>query len=364
MKTAHRNQPRLERLPIARWLILGSLLGLWSMSAFGSRLKDLATLKGQRGNQLTGYGLVVGLSGTGDKAGDLTANSLSQVLKGFGLDQKPERLETKNTAAVLVSTSLPPFARAGTPLDITISSVGSATSLEGGVLLMTSLRGSDGKVYAMAQGKVMITKREGGSGSGRSAVSLLTAEVPKGATLEKEVGADWSSLKDLRYQLYAPDFTTAARIAHRVNEELGGKYASAIDAGTVDVILPYGFDGTAVDLIAQLESLDIEADSRAKVVINPRSGTLILGSHVQVLPVAIAHGNLRVEVKEPGAAAAAPAGAGGGKKGKSLLVYKGGANISDVVAGLNELGAGADDLVYVLQSLRASGALLADLEIQ
>jgi flagellar P-ring protein precursor FlgI len=345
-----------------RWLVLAALLGLWSLSAFAARLKDLAALKGQRINQLTGYGVVVGLAGTGDKGGELTANSLGQVLKGFGLDQKPEKIDTRNAAGVLVSAVLPPFARSGTAIDITLSAIGTATSLEGGVLLMTALRGADGKVYAMAQGKVMIVKREGGQGAAKAVpVSLVTAEVPGGATLEREVAADWNSLKELRYQLFNPDFTTAARIARRINEELAGKYATAADAGTVDVILPYGFEGSTVDLIAQVESIDVEADTRARVVINPRTGTVVLGERVRVLPVAIAHGNLRLEVKDP----AAPAAAGPtAPKGHSVMMLGGGANISDVVAGLNDLGASPDDLLSVLQSLKASGALLADLEVQ
>lgn len=334
-------------------------------SAWSARIKDLATLRGTRDNQLLGYGLVIGLSGTGDKASELTENSLNLALKGMGVDLKSAKIETKNVAAVVVSATLPPFSKVGGRVDVTVSSVGSATSLDGGTLLATALRAPDGNVYAMAQGKIVTSKRSEGS-TKVGGQTLVTAQVPNGALLEKEVTYDLSSTKELRYQLLHPDFTTAARMARRINEELGGKYATASDAASIEIIPPYTYEGTMVELVAQLESVDVEADRKAKVVINQRTGTVVLGEHVQIAPVAIAHNNLKIEIREPAAVAndgntseAAPAG-----KAKQVMVVKPAPNVADVAASLNEMGASADDLVTLLNSLKAAGALLAEVEVQ
>lgn len=345
------------------------LLLISSEPAFGARIKDLASLKGMRANQLTGYGIVVGLAGTGDSGFDLTASSLGQAMKSLGIDNHNKKFDSKNAAAVFVSAQLPPFARVGAQLDITISSVGTATSLEGGTLMMTALRGPDGNVYAMAQGKVQIESRTGKS-SGGGAKHLLTGVMPNGALIEKEVVYNWADLKELRYQLHTPDFTTSARIAHRINEELSGRFAIPQDAGAVQVVIPYGFDATPVDLIAQIESIEVEADRSAKVVVNPRTGTVVLGEYVRILPVAIAHNNLSVEVKNTrkpaaeGGATPEAAGAATEKNKNRVMMVNGSASIADLVAGLNEMGATADDLMAVLKSLKASGALVAELEVQ
>jgi flagellar P-ring protein precursor FlgI len=351
--------------------IVGAAL-ICGSTAHAARIKDLASLKGVRTNQLTGYGIVVGLAGTGDSGFDMTATSLGQALKTLGIDHHNDKLESKNAAAVFVSATLPPFARNGAPLDITVSSVGAASSLEGGTLMVTSLRGPDGQVYAMAQGKISIESRTGKNGSGGGSKNLVTASVPGGAVIEKEINYNWSELKELRYQLHNPDFTTAARIAVRINQELSGRFAIPQDGGTVQVVVPYGFELTPVDLIAQIESIEVEADRAAKVVVNPRTGTVVLGDFVRIMPVAIAHGNLSVEVKDtrkpasdPGAGGdGAPAPAAQGEKNKNkVMMVNGAASISDLVAGLNDMGASADDLIAVLRSLKASGALLAELEV-
>lgn len=332
-----------------------------AVTAEGARLKDLTSLKGTRENQLLGYGLVVGLAGTGDKSSELTASSLGLALKGLGVDHKLQKIETKNVAAVVVSAVLPPFAKAGSKLDVTVSSVGSATSLDGGALVATSLRAPDGKVYAMAQGKILTTKRTDNARVGGQ--SVVTAAVPDGAILEREVAFDLQSQKELHYHLNQPDFTTAARIARRINEELGGKYAMAVDAATVDVILPYQFDGTAVDLVAQIESIEVEADRKAKVVVNQRTGTIVFGDNVRLAPVAVAHGNLKIEVRE--VAKIAPGyEEGDTTKTQSVLSLQPGPSIAEVAASLNEIGASAEDLVALIRALKASGALLAEVEVQ
>lgn len=333
---------------------------LISSLSFAARIKDIAQLKGLRPNQLVGYGLVIGLNGTGDKANELTENSLNGMLKGIGIDTKTARLDTKNTAIVIATTTLPPMFKIGTPLDVTISSIGTAASLEGGNLMMTSLKGADGKIYAMAQGKVVsLKKNDKGS---------LTALVPNGAILEKEVPYEIGKDRMLRYYLSAPDFTTSVRIATRINDELGGKFAIPVDASIVDVIFPYTFEGNPSELIAQIEAIEVETDRRAKIVINPRTGTVILGEQVRITPVAMAHSNLKIEVKEEprgvaGAPGAAPAPTAEGGKSKRVMLMNQGSNISEIVQHLNEMGASPDDLVALLQSLKSAGAIMADLEM-
>lgn len=347
-------------------IFLAVLILCVAVVAEAARLKDIASLRGARDNQLLGYGIVIGLAGTGDKSSELTENSLNFALKGMGVDMKTtQKPETKNIAAVVVSATLPAFVKIGSRLDVTVSSIGSATSLNGGTLLATALRGPDGVVYAMSQGKIVTQKRGDGS-SKVGGQTVVTASVPLGALLEKELNFDFAAHKELRYQLHQPDFTTAARASQRINEELGGKYATANDAATIDVILPYTFEGSPVDLIARLEGVEIEADRRAKIVLNQRTGTVVLGDNVQIAPVAIAHGNLKLEVKDPkaGKAGEDDGGAAASTKSKSVIPVQPGPSVAEVAASLNEMGATADDLVTLIQALKASGALTAEVELQ
>lgn len=362
------------------------MAGLSSV-VFGARIKDIAMLKGARNNQLFGYGLVVGLPGTGDKANELTENSMGLILKGLGIDVKSQKLDTKNVAVVVVSATLPPFAKVGQQLDVSLASIGSAASLDHGTLMMTPLKGPDGRIYAMAQGKAIVLKKEnksGGAGGGAGA-NLVSATVPNGAMLEKEIGWDVSQEKQLKYVINHPDFTTAVRIAKKINDELGGKYAVANDASTVEVMYPYTLESNPIELIAQIESLEVEADRKAKVIINARTGTVILGDQVRISPVAIAHGNLKLEIKndgseqvrnvssvnnaaggqkQPPAAVSAASEGSDGAAAKKVMLVNAGPSISEVVSALNDTGASADDLISILQALKSSGALLADLEMQ
>jgi flagellar P-ring protein FlgI len=385
---------------------------LCTAGAEAVRIKDIANLKGVRDNQLSGYGIIIGLPGTGDKDLDLTSASLKQVLKQMGISQKLGDMPTKNIASVLVTAKLPAFAKVGNKLDILVSSIGTATSLEGGTLVMTALKGPDGNIYAMSQGKLLTNPKKQGSGN---EVSAITAELPGGAILEKEIPYHWADLKELRYQLMQPDFTTAARMAHRINEELSGKFAIPLDAGTVNVTVPFGFEGTTVELIALIESIDVEADRKAKVVVNSRTSTVVVGDNVRILPIAIAHGNLSVEVKDedkndkirvgqsgaegdaaravaavpalvppldPAAAVAqtgtvagdalplpppgtipAPPASSKDKKRDRVFQLDGSVSVKQLVDGLNAMGASGEDLVQVLRSIQASGALQAELEI-
>lgn len=346
---------------------LFSILILTEM-AMGARLKDIATLKGARVNQLFGYGVVVGLAGTGDKANELTESSLGLVLRGLGVDIKNQKMETKNAAAVIVTATLPPYSKSGTKLDVHVSSVGSASSLESGTLMMSALRGADGKVYAMGSGKILALKKSsvgGQAGGAGSSQNLVTGLIPGGATLEREFPQNLASMKEFRYQLLNPDFTTAVRMARKINEELGGKYATAVDPGTVDVLPPYHYESNPIELLAQIEVLDVEADTRSKVVINAKTGTVVLGDQVRIAPVAIAQGNLKIEITDE----RSPSSEGGAegeaaKKDHKLVVMKKGASIAEIASSLNEMGASSEDLISLLQALKASGALMAEIEMQ
>lgn len=342
-----------------------SLIACFLLSgiAFGARVKDLASVRGARDNPLIGYGMVVGLNGTGDKDLEITSSSLQLTLKGMGVDLRPKTTETKNVAAVIVSANLRPFTKIGTRLDITLSSVGTATSLAGGTLMMTALRGADGQVYAMAQGKITGAAPAGGGAA--AAAAGVSEKIPGGAILEKEVTLDFKDMQEVRYLLNAPDFTTSARMARRINEELGARYATARDPGTVDVVFPIGYQGNLIELLAQIENVSVEADTKARVVIQQKTGTVILGEHVTIAPVAISHNNLRIEIQK-----APPQGREIAANQKpqiaegSLLMAPEATKVSDLVDSLNNLGATPTDLVAILQALKTSGALVAELEIQ
>jgi flagellar P-ring protein FlgI len=314
-----------------------------------ARLKDISTVKGVRENILIGYGIVVGLKGTGDSSTEVTGQSLTRLFGKLGLDiQGNAAIKSKNAAAVIVTAKLPPFSRAGNKIDITVSSIGDSGSLEGGVLLVTPLRAGDQNVYAVAQGPVSI----GSVADGSTKNFPTVGRVVSGATIEKDVDTNFAGKKNFRFSLNSPDFTTSARVATLINGELGGKFATARDSGTIDVVVPYNYDGNSVELLATLENINVNLDSRAKVVLNERTGTVVMGERIMITPVAIAHGDLSIEVN-------------GAKKGKGDRVaeLKTGPNVSDLVKALNTLGVQPKDLTSIFQTLKEMGALQADLEI-
>ncbi len=350
-----------------------------------ARLKDVVSVKGVRENQLLGYGLVVGLKGSGDSKKEYTGISLSQMFRQLGVEVKSDQIESKNVAAVVVTTNLPPFSRAGSKIDVTVNSVGDAKSLAGGTLLMTPLRGGDRAVYVVAQGPLSVGgyAAEGG-GSSSSKNHPTVGMIPNGGIVEKEVGVDFSNRSALRLALHNPDFTTAARVSKTINMELGGLYARARDAATIDVVVPFDFEGGVVELMATLERLTINSDTRARVVINERTGTIVVGESVRVSTVAIAHGNLTLEVKTQEkttettdlAVSENPAvpqqkvvetvketTLSVNEPGDKLINVNTGATLGDLVKGLNALGVTPRDLIGILQSLKAQGALQAELEI-
>jgi flagellar P-ring protein precursor FlgI len=310
----------------------------------------VVTVKGVRENILIGYGIVAGLKGTGDSSSDVTSQSLTRFLGKLGIDmQGNAAVKSKNAAAVIVTAKLPAFARTGNLIDVTVSSIGDATSVEAGVLLVTPLRAGDQNVYAVAQGSVSI----GGIADGSSKTFPTVGRVISGATIEKDVDVNFAGKKNFRLALHNPDFTTAARIAATINGELGGKFASARDSGTVDVVVPFNYDGKSVELLAALENININVDSRAKVVLNERTGTIVMGDRIAISPVAIAHGDLSIEVK----------GAPKGARSERVAEMKGATNVSDLVKALNALGVQPKDLTAIFQTLKQLGALQADLEI-
>lgn len=319
-----------------------------------SRVKDVASVKGVRDNLLIGYGLVIGLKGSGDSGTDITSKSMVRLFEKMGIQTGTTDFKSKNVAAVIVTAKLAPFARAGTRMDVTVSSIGDASSLEGGTLLVTPLRAGDQNVYAVAQGPVSLgglaNGGGGGGGGGGSATFPTTARVPNGALIEKEVEGSFTNKKTFVLSLNNPDFTTAARLARLVNTELGGKYAAARDSGTIDVIVPFNYDGSGVELVATIENLQINPDSKARVVLNERTGTIVIGENVRIDSVAISHGDLSIEV-------------GGAKGPKEKVGIIGGSSIRDIVKALNTLGVTPKDLTAIFQALRASGALQADLEV-
>lgn len=310
-----------------------------------SRLKDLVTIKGVRDNPLIGYGLVIGLNGTGDGGGEITNTSLKKMFQTLGLNPQRE-VTSKNVAAVIVTAKLPPFSRVGQKLDVTISSIGDASSLAGGTLLVTPLKGGDGQIYAVAHGQLSI----GGLEQGKKMAT--TARIPDGGTIERELELSFNDKRAIRMALNNPDFTTAARIERTINQELGGKYATAADATTIDVIIPSNYERKVVELIANIENFKVVADTYAKIVINERTGTLVAGGDIVLKKSAVSHGDLVVEIK---------GSEGSGNKYVQMMEQS--TTINDLVKALNALGTKPEDLISIFQALKQNGSLLAEIEL-
>lgn len=315
--------------------------------AMAARLKDIASIRGVRENQLIGYGLVVGLKGTGDSSAEFTSKSFSRLIEKMGVQVDNKDLQSKNVAAVIITATLPPFAKAGNPLDITVNSIGDAQSLVGGTLLQAPLRAANDEVFAVAQGSLSVL------GDGKE-IHTTAGRIPNGAMIERDIQSDFASRKMYRMTLHNPDFTTAARTVLTVNKELGGVYATAKDAGTIDIITPFAYENKGVELMATIEAIEINPDQKARVVINERTGTIVIGEKVKISKVGLSHGNLTLKV-------------GDGKKSKDgsedkVTVLDTGANVGELVQALNKLGVSPKDLISILQSVKAAGALHGELE--
>jgi flagellar P-ring protein precursor FlgI len=355
------------------------LAGVVADSSGASRLKELVAIEGVRENQLIGYGIVVGLAGTGDRQQTIFSNqSLTNILERMGISVSPTAIRVKNTAAVMVTATLPAFAQPGTHIDTTVSSVGDAANLQGGILILTSLRGADGQVYAVAQGPVVTGGFSAGRGGAAQTVNHPTVgRGPSGATVER-VAPSVEPKSVVRLQLRQSDFTTSARIMEAVNLKFSNAShatAQADNAGLVSVTIPPEYVGRATEFLSELENLTVEADGPARVVINERTGTIVLGKEVRIRPAAILHGNLSVEVQttfavsQPalltqGSTEVVPQTAVVAKEEKArTVVLKQGATIEELVRGLVAIGSTPRDIIAILQALRSAGALDAEMEI-
>ena len=348
-------------------------------AAASSRIKDIADFEGVRENQLVGYGLVVGLNGTGDniKSINFAKESLISMLDQLGINARDGQLKSKNIAAVMVTASLPPFARQGSRIDVMVSAMGDAKSLQGGTLIATPLSGANGEVYAVAQGQIAT-----GSVSAQGNNASVTRGVPtsgriaNGAIIENEIDFALDSLKNIRIALRNPDFTTARRISDAINEMLGQPASKALDPATVDLQIPQEYEDKVVDLMTKVEQLQVQPDQLAKVVIDESSGIIVIGKDVKINRLAIAQGNLTIKISEiPMVSQPLPFSNGttvtqnvtaidvNEEVNSRLSVLDTGVNLQELVDGLNALGVTPRDLISILQAVKASGALQADIEV-
>jgi flagellar P-ring protein precursor FlgI len=347
-------------------------------AAATSRIKDLASIEGIRQNQLLGYGLVVGLNGTGDTLNNtpFTKQSLQAMLERLGVNIRGQQIRTGNVAAVMVTANLPPFATQGTRIDVTASAMGDSKSLQGGTLLVTPLLGADGNVYAVAQGSLAVGGFQAEGEAAKITRGVPTVgRLPNGANIEREIDFSLASLGQLRLSLRNADFTTAKRIAVAINDYIGSPVAEPLDPSTVQLTLPKKFPQNVVAMLTEIEQLQVEPDNAAKIVIDERSGVIVIGRDVRVSTVAVAQGNLTVTISEaPQVSQPAPLSRGRTvvvprtqvgvqEEGKGLALVHEGVSLQQIVDGLNALGIGPRDLIVILQAIKAAGAIQADIEV-
>ncbi len=377
-----RQKPFMRRAPLylrIAALALGAALAASPAFAF-SRVKDLVEVQGIRDNMLVGYGLVVGLNGTGDslKNAPFTQLSIQTMLERMGVNTRFQTMQTKNVAAVMVTANLPAFAAAGSRVDITVSAMGDAKNLTGGTLLVTPLFGADGQIYALGQGPVSV-----GGFSAQGDAASVTRGVPtagriaNGAIVEKETGFKLASLSNLKLSLHNPDLTTATRIAKAVNAYLGGNVAAASDPSNIELAIPANYPGGVMALLTDIEQVKIDPDQSAKVVIDQTSGVIVMGADVRISTVAIAQGNLTIRVTEaPQVSQPQPFSQTGTTevvprtkididdgKGNKIAVMPEGVSLQHLVDGLNALGVVPRDIISILQAIKAAGALQADIQV-
>ena len=357
-------------------------------------VRDVTTIEGVRDNMLVGYGLVVGLHGTGDTQQTIfTVQTLANAMQKMGVLISPSAAVVKNVAAVFITASLPPFARPGARLDVTVASVGDAHSLDGGVLLMSALRGPDGQIYAEAQGSLLMGGYSAGSGTNRKEVNASNVgTIPEGAIIERDTAVDLSGFKTVSLLLHNPDFATATAIADAVNLEFHKTVASALDSRRVDISVAGASEQSVPQLIARVQKLVLKVQTPAKIVINERTGTIVMGGNVKLSPVGVIHGSLSIQVTTDFAVVEAPippdTTPGSERKGRGdqknsvepVLVPETtvnadegpaqtmrldeGANVDELVTGLHAIGATAHDVVAILEAIKAEGGMQAELEVQ
>jgi flagellar P-ring protein precursor FlgI len=366
-------------LSVAKNLLLIFFILLFSSNAFAERIKDIANWAGVRENQLVGYGLVVGLNGTGDKDGTYLYQPIANMLSRMGITVNVKDLKgkVKNVAAVMVTAKLPTNVKPGTKIDVQVSSIGDSKSLQGGTLLMTPLTGPDGEVYALAQGPVSIG---GFIAAGRAAQAVKNHQnvgyITEGAIVEKTVPVNLNAKGELQLLLQSPDITTSKNIADKINETFKEAIAKALDPTTVSITVPSKYNGNVLNFMAEVEKIEVVTDQPARVVINERTGTVVIGSYVKIFPVALAHGGLTITIKETPEVVQPPPLAP--EKARTEVVPKTevkveekqnslievqGSTVGELVKALNSLGVTPKDLIAILQALKTSGALKADLII-
>ena len=360
-------------------IVLSVLFTMTAANA-SSRIKDIVFVEGVRKNMLVGYGLVVGLNGTGDtlKTGHFTKQSLQAMLNRLGVKPTDSGLDSKNVAAVMVTASLPPFARQGARIDVTVSALGDSKSLLGGTLLVTPLLGADGEVYAVSQGQLAV----GGFQAGGTAETVskgvpTSGRIANGAIIERELGFEFGNRTNINLALRNPDFTTARRISQAINAFLGTPAANASDPTTVRINVPKSYRGNVVNLLTDIEQLRIEPDQMARIVIDEQSGTIVMGENVRISTVAIAQGSLTIriteakQVSQPGPFAEVGTTTTVDRtnvevdegKDKKLTVFESGVSLQEMVNGLNALGIGPRDMITILQAVKSAGALQAEIEV-
>ena len=360
-----------------KYIISLFLMLLCSLPAHGVRIKDLAALDGVRGNQLVGYGIVVGLDGTGDSSSsDLTTQSVVNMLDRLGMKVDQGSVKTDNVAAVMLTAELPPFAKAGSAFDVQVSSIGDAESLVGGTLLMAPLKGPDGRTYGVAQGALVVgAYAVGGEGAKAKKNHPTVGRIPGGAIVEREVPFTLSPGRELKYRMRESDFTTVQRTVAAIGRRFGSGTARAVDGGSFAVRVPEKHFQDLVPFLASLESIDVEPDTEARIVVNEKTGTIVMGSGVRIDTVAVSHGNLSLTIKETqNVSQPAPFSQGETttttdtaltmtEDGGELIVVDPGVTIQQLTDALNAIGASPRDMISILQAIEAAGALHAKLVI-
>ncbi len=373
--------PRNALKNVLAALLAGAFLAVFVTSAFASsRIKDIVNIQGVRENMLVGYGLVVGLNGTGDtlKVGQFTQQSLQAMLNRMGIKPTTSGITSKNVAAVMVTAVLPPFAGQGSRIDVTVSALGDSKSLLGGTLLVTPLLGADGEIYAVSQGQLAV----GGFSAGGNAETITkgvptSARIANGAIIEREIAFDLSQMETFKLTLRNPDFTTARRVAQAINAFLGSNSAKANDLTTIELKVPGDYKNNVVNLLTDIEQLRVEPDQPARVIIDEQSGVIVIGKDVRISTVAIAQGNLTIRVTEsqqvsqPGPFSSVGTTTTVERTAvnvqenadKRLTVLNEGVTLQEMVDGLNALGIGPRDMITILQAIKAAGAMQSDLEV-
>lgn len=367
------------KIALAIIALFGIGLAIPNHALAQSRVKDLIEVEGVRDNQLIGYGIVVGLKGTGDglKNSPQTRQTIEAMLERLGVNTRGLDMQSKNVASVMVTATLPPFSTQGSKIDVSVSALGDSKSLEGGTLIVTPLMGADGQVYAVAQGQLTVGgfTATGASGTNVGRGVPTNGRVANGAIIERELRFNLAQMTEIRLALRNPDFTTAKRISKAINQNLGVMAANVENPSTVVLSRPIGYPGDMVGLISRIESLPITPDTVAKIVVDESSGIVVMGDNVRVSTVAVAQGNLTISVQEdPFVSQPAPFSRGETVSGSrssvavdedsgDLTVVRGGVPLRELVAGLNALGVNPRDLIQILQALKAAGALQADIEV-